>query len=104
MKLQMYLQKSQFSHVLRYVTEGGEVKERFICFTDVSKDQTADGLYEDIVHFLNEMGCCEKLIAQKYDGASVMSGEHNGLQAKIRETYNDAIFIQKSSRFTITNK
>ncbi|XP_065209889.1 zinc finger MYM-type protein 1-like [Planococcus citri] len=85
--------KSQFSHVLRYVTEDGEVKERFICFTDVSKDRTANGLYDDIVHFLNEMGCGEKLIAQTYDGASVMSGQHNGLQAKIKENYNNAIFI-----------
>lgn len=71
--------KSQFSRVLRYVTEDGKIKERFICFTDVSEDRTANGLYEDIGHFLNEMGCNEKLSAQTYDDASVMSGEHNGL-------------------------
>lgn len=85
--------KSQLSHVLRYVTEDGVIRERFICFTDVSRNRTASGLFEDIINFLSSFGCEEKLIAQTYDGAAVMAGEHNGLQAKIKERCNNAIFV-----------
>ena len=35
----------------------------------------------------------KKLIAQTYDGAAVMSGEHNGLQSKIRVKCPEAIFV-----------
>lgn len=32
------------------------------------------------------------IIAQSYDGASVMSGKLNGVQAKIKELYPSAIY------------
>ena len=84
--------KSQLSSVIRYVNDGS-VEERFLQFTDVSSDRTARSLYEHAVSILNDFGCGEKLVAQTYDGAAVMSGEHSGLQAKIRETYKQAIFV-----------
>jgi hypothetical protein len=34
----------------------------------------------------------DKLIAKSYDGAAVMSGQNNGVQAKIRSVYKRAIF------------
>jgi hypothetical protein len=34
----------------------------------------------------------DKLIAQSYDGAAVMSGQNNGVQAKIRSVYKRAMF------------
>ena len=42
---------------------------------------------------LTEFGCLKKLIAQTYDGAAVMSGELNGVQAKVKDSAPDAIFI-----------
>ena len=42
---------------------------------------------------LYSFNCEEKLAAQTYDGAAVMSGEHNGLQAKVREKCPQAIFV-----------
>ena len=42
---------------------------------------------------LTELGCLKKLIAQTYDGAAVMSGELNGVQAKVKDSAPDAIFI-----------
>ena len=35
----------------------------------------------------------EKLVAQTYDGASVMSSELNGMQAKIKEDVIKAMFL-----------
>lgn len=42
---------------------------------------------------LKEFGCLEKLIAQTYDGASVMSGHLNGVQAKLKNEVPEALFI-----------
>ena len=42
---------------------------------------------------LTELGCLKKLITQTYDGAAVMSGELNGVQAKVKDSAPDAIFI-----------
>lgn len=37
----------------------------------------------------------KKLIAQSYDGASVMAGHLGGLQAKVRETFSSALFVHR---------
>jgi hypothetical protein len=79
----------QMSICIRYVEECF-VKERFLGFVHVT-DLTAKGLAEVIVRTLNECGlilsCC---IAQCYDGASVMAGINNGVQAKVRELTGSA--------------
>ena len=84
---------SQLSTVLRYVNADGLLCERFIKFSDVSKDRSASAIASLVVAQLNELGCLKKLIAQSYDGAAVMSGELNGVQAKVKESVPDVIFI-----------
>lgn len=87
--------KSQLSTVLRYVNtiDGYEVVERFLGFTDVSEDRSAKALSEHVFSFISKYACEEKLIAQTYDGAAVMSGQHNGLQSLVRSKYENAIFV-----------
>ena len=65
----------------------------FIKFSDVSKDRSAAAIARLVVAQLTELGCLKKLIAQTYDGAAVMSGELNSVQAKVKDSAPDAIFI-----------
>lgn len=65
--------KSQCSIIIRYVIPGGKLVERFLGFYDVSSSRTADTLF--------------------HVGASVMSGELNCLQAKIKEVLPQAVFV-----------
>ncbi|XP_063231899.1 zinc finger MYM-type protein 1-like [Bacillus rossius redtenbacheri] len=85
--------KSQLSSVLRYVTRNGDVEERFLKFVDVSDDRTANGLYQHAIQILEDFKCVDKLVAQTYDGAAVMAGEHGGLQTKLRAVCDQAIFV-----------
>ena len=84
---------SQLSTVLRYVNADGIICERFIKFSDVSKDRCAAAIARLVVAQLTELGCFKKLIAQTYDGAAVMTGELNGVQAKVKDSAPNAIFI-----------
>ena len=83
--------KSQLSTVLRYVYDG-QVHERFIGFSDVSNDRTADGLFRHVVQIVEDFQIKDKLVGQTYDGASVMSGHTNGLQKKVLDEFPLAIF------------
>ena len=85
--------KAQLSTIFRYLDENNEIQERFVGFVDVSPDRTADALFHHIRKALEEFGCLEKLIAQTYDGAAVMSGEHNGVQRKIRDICPNSVFV-----------
>jgi hypothetical protein len=87
------INKSQLSTVLRFVDKKGEIQERFLGFTDVSKDRTALGLFNEITNFLKDYNCENKLIAQTYDGAAVMAGEVSGLNKRIQDVFPSAIFI-----------
>lgn len=87
---------SQLSTTLRYVdsdSENGEAIERFISFTDVSKDKSANGLFEHVQNIISEHDLDSKLVAQTFDGAAVMAGHTNGLKAKVLENYPKAIFV-----------
>lgn len=84
---------SQLSTVLRYVTKDGKAEERFVGFTDVSADKTAEGLYRHVLKIVEEYNLHDKLVAQSYDGAAVMAGHLNGLCAKVLETFPRALFI-----------
>lgn len=84
---------SQMSTVLRYVTNDGKAHERFVGFTDMSADKTAGALFEHVVKVVEEFDIGEKLIAQSYDGASVMSGHLTGLCTRVQERFPRAIFI-----------
>ena len=83
----------QVSTVFRYVDKSGAVQERFIGFSDFSDDRTANALANYVFNVLTEYDCEEKLVAQTYDGAAVMSGEHGGLQALVKSKCSQAIFI-----------
>ena len=83
---------AQLALVLRYVTDTG-VKERFVRFEDVTSGKRADDITALIVCFLEECECLDKVVAQCYDGAPVMSSGLNGVQAKVKERAPMALFI-----------
>ena len=86
--------KSQLATSLRYVLEqSAEVQERFISFTDVSADRSANGLLKHVVDVLTSFNIKEKLVAQTYDGAAVMAAESNGLKTKVQEISPRALFV-----------
>ena len=82
---------SQLAVVLRYVKCGRPV-ERFHSFVNV-KDRSAAGISEILQNILRLYDVREKLIAQTYDGAAVMSGSRNGVQALIKREYPHAHFL-----------
>ena len=83
--------KSQMVIVLRYMVDNS-VTERFLEFIEV-KDKTAIGLSTAIKHALEPLGLRDKLVAQTYDGAAVMSGSVGGVQILMKESYPNAIFV-----------
>ncbi|XP_025192174.1 uncharacterized protein LOC112592365 [Melanaphis sacchari] len=85
-------QKTQCSVILRYITNKSELVERFFGFYDVRKNHTAEGLFNLITSLLLEFNIEKKLVGQCYDGACVMAGNLNGLQARIKEIAPNALF------------
>lgn len=85
--------KSQLSIIIRYVTEDGQPKERFMGFFNVSRGKTAEDLKNILVEVLKVYNFESKLVCQTYDGAAVMASELNGLQKKIKELAPYSIFI-----------
>lgn len=86
--------KTQMIFIFRYVLDG-IVHERFWKFVN-PPGTTAQHLTDAILEELQLLKINEaphKLIAQSYDGASVMSGKLGGVQTKIKETYPHANFI-----------
>ncbi|XP_072379856.1 zinc finger MYM-type protein 1-like [Diabrotica undecimpunctata] len=84
---------SQLSTTFRYVNENGVVEERFVHFTNVSCDSKADALFQHSLQILRDFNCVNKLVAQSYDGATVMAGQHNDLQTQIQENCPSSTFI-----------
>lgn len=87
--------RAQISAILRYVATGDtgcEVKEAFLGFDDVSEDRRAPAIAQYVLGVLEKHNCLDKLVAQTYDGAAVMSSELNGVQAKIKERVPEATF------------
>ena len=83
----------QLSICIRY-TEQLEIKERFLCFIDCSASRDAAGIVDAINTGL-EMGGLKNIpiVAQSYDGASVMSGHLSGVQQRIKDIYPYASYI-----------
>lgn len=72
-----------------------EVYERFLGFVDVSKGQSANNIVEAIYAYFDGRKISMQnisIVAQSYDGASVMSGNMNGVQAKIKEQHPAAVY------------
>ena len=81
----------QLAVVLRYVLDG-TVHERFISFTPLG-NLAADGIAEEICQVLTRNKLTlQNCIAQTYDGASVMSGKHTGVQKRIRDIAPKAVY------------
>ncbi len=85
--------KEQISLVLRYYFSGA-VHESFLHFESADRLDAA-GLTDKIIHILESHGLEYKnnLVGQAYDGASVMSGKHSGVQARIKEQAKHAFYI-----------
>ncbi|CAG9765677.1 unnamed protein product [Ceutorhynchus assimilis] len=85
--------KSQMVVIFRYIQNGDPV-ERLWTYLEPS-NLTAESLTADILSVLDPIfeNSKEKLIAQSYDGAAVMSGRNTGVQAQVKEKYNFAHFV-----------
>ncbi len=83
--------KSQMVIVLRYMLPDNAMTERFLELVEV-KDKTAVGL-SNCIKVLEPLKLGDKLIAQTYDGAAVMSGSVRGVQTLMKETYLYAKFV-----------
>ena len=83
--------RSQFVIILRFVEDTVPV-ERFLKFVEV-QDRTGKGLASVILKELAPYQLHDKLIAQAYDGATVMSGDTRGVQSFVKETYPSAHYI-----------
>ncbi|KAJ8896571.1 hypothetical protein PR048_001915 [Dryococelus australis] len=85
--------EEQMSIVLHY-SENLHPQENLIGFVNCSKARDSTSLaaaITDVQNYLHVKGMV--MVAQSYDGASVMSSKHNGVQAKIKEQHPQAIYI-----------
>lgn len=78
---------------VRYCKEFNVI-ERFLGFIDCSNKQDAKTLTQYIFEYLKMCGINPQtpIVAQSFDGASVMSGRFNGVQSKVKEKYPYAIY------------
>jgi hypothetical protein len=86
------VEKSQCAITLRYVKKSGKLMESFLDFHDVSSSKTFESLFNLIISILDPYNFISKLIAQCYDGTSVMAGHVNDLQKIIRDEAPNALF------------
>jgi hypothetical protein len=85
--------KEQLSLVLRYYYNGA-VHESFLDFQQATR-LDAEGLKDKIIHRLERYGLeyRSNLVGQGYDGASVMSGKHSGVAARIKTDAKHAVYV-----------
>ncbi|XP_066471486.1 zinc finger MYM-type protein 1-like isoform X2 [Tiliqua scincoides] len=86
--------KTQVSVVLHYVAKGEvtcEVREAFLGFDDVSEDRRGPVVADYVLGVLRKYKCVEKLVAQTYDGASVMASDLDEVQARIKAKVPEAM-------------
>ncbi|XP_012944583.1 uncharacterized protein LOC101847770 [Aplysia californica] len=85
--------KSQFAIILRYVENCAPV-ERFFKFVEVH-DRTGSGLAQVILDELAPYDLQNKLIAQSYDGSTVMSGD-TGVQTIFQSRQTTGIGLKNA--------
>ena len=85
--------KEQMSIVIRYYYNGA-IHESFLCF-QAAESLDAAGLSKLIVSCLERHGLDYRnyLVGQGYDGASVMSGKHSGVSARIQSNARFAFYV-----------
>ncbi|KAJ1169036.1 hypothetical protein NDU88_000943 [Pleurodeles waltl] len=84
--------KTQSVLVFCYIDGNSKVVERFYCFSYL-KDTISAAILNELNLILPERSGKEKLIAQSYDGASVMRGASGGVPKKIRDIYPNAHYV-----------
>ena len=87
--------QQQMVIIIRYVIDG-QVYERFWAFikpAGYSADDLSKTLLAELDVILSFPSEKSKLIAQSYDGAAVMSGKNNGVQAILKKSFPNAHFI-----------
>ncbi|XP_015372026.1 PREDICTED: uncharacterized protein LOC107167484 [Diuraphis noxia] len=84
--------EEQLSLCIRY-TKKLDVVERFLTFLNVSEKQDADSLSTVMFNYLDASNIVQiPIVAQSYDGASVMLGRFNGVQQKVKLKHPYAIY------------
>ena len=87
----------QLSICVRYINTVGEICEDFIGFVKLEK-MAAQSIAYTLLSTAREWGLVmSDLVAQGYDGVSVMSSDKNGVQAKIKQKYPNATYVQSFS-------
>lgn len=85
--------KEQMAVVPRYVDKFGAVQERLISVVHVN-ETSASCLKSSIDHLFSKYGLNIKQVrGQRYDGASNMRGEFNGLRALIMRENSSAYYV-----------
>lgn len=87
--------QTQLVLVLRYIDSSHKVQERFFEFIPIT-NTTSDSIASALLERLNSLlpnDEKQKLIAQAYDGASVMRGRKAGVQLKVREHFENAYYV-----------
>ena len=65
-----------------------EVRERFMMFVNCSECRDADGITKLLMKTADTVGLRGvPIVAQAYDGASVMSGKDNGIQKQVQQLF-----------------
>ena len=85
--------QEQVAFILRYVDSNGEIQERLLEMKHINST-TASSLLELMKNVFDNFGLeLSSLRGQFYDGAVNMSGQYNGLQAKVREKNQSALYV-----------
>ena len=83
----------QLSICVRYVNDIGEICEDFIGFIKLEK-MDAQSISDKLLSGVEGWGLdMSYIVAQGYDGASVMSSNKNGVQAKVKDKYPNATYV-----------
>lgn len=89
--------KEQLSICIRYVGDDSKVNEDFLGFVQLNK-MDAKSISDALISNLSAWGLdLSNLVAQGYDGASVMSSGKAGVQAKIKEVCPKATYVHCGS-------
>lgn len=83
----------QVSVVVRFVDMKGSIHEHFLTFIDTAS-LTAEGLTKHIFDTLEKFQLDPQwIVAQCYDGASVMSGHLSGVQSRVKDVVPHAQYV-----------
>lgn len=84
----------QFSMILRFIDESGQIKERLVAL-EVVEDSSGRGMFNLFCNICTKYGLNWKtdLIAQSYDGAASMQGQYSGVRTLVQQHNPRAIYV-----------